>query len=497
MQKKNIFQKKINKLVLSITNTIESFFNFFREKFFYKKNISKSIKTIDKRIFLVLAIICITFISYFSIPAFYDKNKLRAEIENQIFSQYNLEVKLGSSLKYGLLPKPHFYSENTIISYNSYEIAKSNNLKVSIFSNNLFSFSNLKIKNLRFRKTDFKIDSTNIKFFTDQLKNIKNKKRLSFLNSKLFFIDQNDNVIFFSDIKNLNFSFEENSLKKLESKIKIFNIPINIISELDKENKKIITKINSHPLRLGLEGYSNFDNEKFDGQLDLTIINKNKKISYIFKDNFLQFNTNDEKIKGKINIKPFFLSTELNLSPIDFKNISKNDSILINILKSEILNNNNLNGKLTFNIKDMVGVNFFEKTKFIILLEEGNIFIEDFKTTFNNFIRIDLDDTQLIVDNNKLNLAGYVALDFLDVKKFFEHFQISIKDRKYIKKVNFGFLFHLDEKFIEIENLKIDGNTNQKLNDLIKDFNSKKEIIFNKIVLRNSVKDFFKIISMD
>ena len=37
MQKKNIFQKKFNKSVLSITNRIESFFNFFRDNFFNKK----------------------------------------------------------------------------------------------------------------------------------------------------------------------------------------------------------------------------------------------------------------------------------------------------------------------------------------------------------------------------------------------------------------------------------------------------------------------------
>ena len=59
-------------------------------------------------------------------------------MEKQIRDKYNLEVKFDKSLNYGLLPKPHFYSDNTIINYNSKEIAKSNNTRISIFFTNFF-----------------------------------------------------------------------------------------------------------------------------------------------------------------------------------------------------------------------------------------------------------------------------------------------------------------------------------------------------------------------
>ena len=90
MQKKNLFSKKFNKSVLSITKRIESFFNFFSENFFKKKNLSRNFRTIDKKIFLFLAFILIFTVTYFVLPAFYDKNKIKALIENQISNEYNL-----------------------------------------------------------------------------------------------------------------------------------------------------------------------------------------------------------------------------------------------------------------------------------------------------------------------------------------------------------------------------------------------------------------------
>ena len=103
----------------------------------------------------------------------------------------------------------------------------------------------------------------------------------------------------------------------------------------------------------------------------------------------------------------------------------------------------------------------------------------------------------MIVDDNKLKFAGFVTLDFINIKKFFEHYQISIKNRKYIKKIKLGFLFHLDDEFVEIDNLKVDGKLIQNSNQFINDFNSRKDNIFNKIIFRNSVKDFFKLISLE
>ena len=114
MSKKNLFNKKFNKSVLSITKRIESFFNFFKENFFNKKNFSRNLNAIDKRIFFTIATIVIAITGYFLSPSFFDKNKIKAELENQILDQYNLKVKFDATLKYGLFPKPKFQIDISI-----------------------------------------------------------------------------------------------------------------------------------------------------------------------------------------------------------------------------------------------------------------------------------------------------------------------------------------------------------------------------------------------
>ena len=498
MQKKNIFQKSFNKSVISITKRIESFFNFFKVKFFTKKKkYSIILKTIDNRIFLALAVILMTGITYFLLPAFYDKNKIKALIESQILDEYALNVNINKTLRYGLFPKPHFFSNDVIIDYNSNDIAQSNNFKVFISASKFFSLNDLKIKNLIFKQTDFRIKSSNFKFFVDSLDIKKSDQKINFLNSKLFYVDNNDEVLFITNLKKMNFSYQEKIIQKLNSKLNIFNIPLNLFVENNTNEKKFFFEARSHPLRLNIKNESSYNEKTLDGELDLTIINKNKKVKYSLKDNLLNFSSFDEKIYGNINIIPFYLSTNLNLTQVNLKSLAKENSILINILKSEFLNNENLSGKINIIVKDFKGLNFVDKTKFDITFENGEILIKNLKTNFKESVIINLNDTVIYLDDNKLKFAGNVNLDFLNIDNIYKHYQIDKNNRKKLKKINFGYLFNLDEKFVTIDNFEIDGKAYQKLDQFLNDFNFKKDNFLNKVIRRNLVKNFFRNFSLD
>ena len=492
MFKKNKFKKKLDNLVISITKRIESFFNFFKQNFSYKKNFLKKYKILYKKIFFTIVAVFFLVISYFLIPAFYDENKIKAKLEKQIFNQYNLKVKFNKSLSYGLFPKPHFYAKNTIINYKSEEVAKSNYTKILVSVEDFFSLDEIQIKNLIFKKTDFKIDKTNFNFFIDLLNPNKSSYYINFLNSKFFYVDKNDDVIFLINIKNLDYLYQDPSIQKLYSKLNIFNIPISLDVKHDYNEKKFLSELKSHPLRLQIENKSIYDDGILDGLINFNIINKSKKMNYSFENDFLKWNSIDNKIVGEIYVKPFFLSSNLRFLQIDLKNFFKDDSIFVNILKSEILNNKNLNGKISVSTDSFKGVKFLNKIKFTILLEEGNIYIQNLKLAFNKSVNVNLEDSQLIVDGNKIKFSGFVTFNFIDLDDFYRQYQINKNYRKQIKKISFGYFFDLNEKFIEIDNVSIDGAPNQNINRFLDKLNSKKENIFNKIIFKNSIKNFFK-----
>ena len=492
MSKKNLFNKKFSKSVLSFTRRIESFFNFIKENFSYKKNFLKSLKKVDKKIFISLGVIVFTIFSYFLTPLFYDKIKIKNQLETQILNQYNLKVKFEKHLKYGLLPKPHFYSNNTLIKFENKDVASSKKTKIFISMKNLFSSNYIVIKNLSFKQTNFKIRNPDFKFFIDLLNNSKSDQSIDFANSKFFYLDKNEDIVFLIDFKSLYYSYQEKFLNNMKSKLKIFDIPITLKISNNFLNKNLFTEINSYPLRLKVQNNLNYNDKKLKGQLNFQLINNLKKIDYIFKDNSIRFTAGDEKFSTDVNIKPFYVSSNLKFNRIDLRKLFKENSIIINILKSEILNNKNLNGKIDITIKDVKDLNSIKKIKFSINLEEGSIYINNLVTTFKNSVKIIMNDIQLIVENNKLKFAGYISLDFIDISDFYVHYQINRNYRKNIKKIDFGFLLNLDDKFIEIDNLKVNENTNQNLEKFLNQFNLQKQDIFNRIVFRNSVKNFLK-----
>ena len=105
--------KKLKKQLLSINRLIESFFN--KIKFKHIKKTQQ--KLLDNRIAIGIATILFLFISYSLIPTIYNKDKIKVLLKNQILLKFDIEVKFNDKIKYGLFPKPYFYSKNFGLSY--------------------------------------------------------------------------------------------------------------------------------------------------------------------------------------------------------------------------------------------------------------------------------------------------------------------------------------------------------------------------------------------
>ena len=103
----------------------------------------------------------------------------------------------------------------------------------------------------------------------------------------------------------------------------------------------------------------------------------------------------------------------------------------------------------------------------------------------------------MIVVNNKLKFIGDAKLNFINIDNFYSHFQIKKSYRTDIDKISSNFIFNFDDDFIELDELKIEGIEKKIIEEFLYNFNRDRKNIFNKIVLRNTVKEFFKKISLD
>ena len=146
----NNLKKRFIKILISVNELIENFFNSIKNFVNLRKRNKAQFKKIDKKITISLSLTVILISSYFLIPTFYDKNKVRLLLENQLNEKYNLEVRIEDDLNYVLFPKPHFSTKNLIINFNKKDLAVSKNAKIYISFNNFFSLNKIIKRNINF-----------------------------------------------------------------------------------------------------------------------------------------------------------------------------------------------------------------------------------------------------------------------------------------------------------------------------------------------------------
>ena len=416
----NLFIKKLQKRLLSVNELIESFFNSIQRLIKSKKNKKIDIKKIDKKIIYSAASIIVLVITYFLIPTFYDKNRIKLLLENQINNQYNLEVNFKNKLRYGFFPKPHFFSKDLSIIYDEKVIADKNFFRVNISFSNLFSVKQIKIKDIFFKRTEFNINSNYNDFFKKIFISKKNDYGIFFKNSKIFYKNKTGDILFLSKINYLEFLNEEESSNNLmKTNFRIFKIPFSLDLYNDLKINKISSKLKAKKIRLKIENDFDYSNEGKNGLFNLQIINDNFLLKYEIKNNSLNYISKDDNFEGKIDFKPFYFLSNINFKQLNLKKIFNDESIFLNLLNSEILNNQNLNANINISFDSITNSNYLNDFIIRLYLQESRIFFKNSFFKWNDSVLINLEDVDLINDNNQIKFVGIVNFKFLDLTNFF------------------------------------------------------------------------------
>ncbi len=454
-----------------------------------------------------LSAVFFLYLLYLSIPSLYDTGRVQKDLYKSLSDETGLNLSLSSNITYRILPSPHFFIKNTKIFYDkndvSNEIAEIKNLRVFINQKNFFNKDRLIVKKVVMSNANFFVKRQNIDLIRNLLANPFSEKKISIKKSKFFFNDKNNNIVFIYSINDLIFFKDpkENN-KVLKTNGNVFKIPIKFewIKNLDKKNTSSTFKASKIDVDFTNRGYLFNGNYVFENNLN--ILSNNFKTQYKIEKDVIKINSKKSFIKntpisfeGLIELSPFNFILNINAKDIDLEFFFKNTIFLNELLLSNILLNDNLNGKIKIKTDKIYKRKIFNNGEFNITFEEGSF---NFNNSFINneeFLRLHLSETSFLNENEKIYLLGSLELDIYDINQFYRTFPIkkSKKLKREIKKIKFNFTFNLFNSQFLIDKISFIGKNNkvnqsQDVDNIVEDNYKTNFSLSNSILFKNFMK---------
>ena len=491
IKSKSIFKyfKSINR---NINNLLEANLNKLNFKNF--SNLSR-----NRKIILTFVALIVLFISYLLLPAFYKQAEIAKELRNALFSKLNLEFNFSNEFNYNFFPKPHFVINESSISKDQNQLSNIKKLKIYVSADKLFSLKNIEIKDVIIEDANFNLNSKNYNFVLDLLKNDYSDLNFIIKNSNIFFRDDKNEVLFINNIKKIVYYFDVKEKKNnLIAENEIFNIPYKIELQDREDIKNIATKLTLNFLNLKLENQLDYSKEVKLGSSDI-LLNKYKSIlKYEIHKNFVKFYYSEKPqnseylYKGIINLKPFYSnisgqSDELNLSYFVDPN-----SLFVQLLKTQILNNSNIDFQSNLKFKKVKNNSNFKDINFVTKIEEGLIDLDKSIFSWKDYANFNLEDSLIYSKEGELILDGKLSIDINNKNEIFKYLLTPKNYRKEIKNFEFNFSYSFDQKTINLSDIKIDGDFNNEVNEILSTLNLSDSKLQNKIYLKNLLNDAIK-----
>jgi hypothetical protein len=496
MSKHNFFVKFLKKINLFINSLLEKKLNKLNFLFDSDKLL---IFLSFKRIFGFISVLLVIIFSYLSLPYFYNTNNLVNKIKNQLSKNLNFNFAINNDFTYNFFPKPNFVFKQTKFYNNKKIFADVERIKIYISPKHLFSLDNIKIDDVILNNVNFNLNNKNYNFFAKLLNNNFSNFNFEINESNIFYRNIENDVLFINKVNKLKYYFDSKDQKNtLLANCEIFNLPYTIELKDDINEKKIISKLNFEFLNLKLIKELSYKNSYKNGSIKF-IHNKNiSEGKFDIEKNFFNFNYLDKsldsnfKYEGMINFIPFFSEISGDVKKINLNNILNSDSILVQLLKTELLNNKNLNIDTIIKAKKIAPYNDLINLVLNLKIEEGLVDINNTKFSWSNNVEFKISDSLIYVKNNNLTLDGNILINIYDANEVYKFFQTPRNYRKEIKRIKFNFAYNFDQKVTTLNNIKIDDLMNQKVNQILNQFVSKDTLLQNRVYFKNLINEALK-----
>ena len=455
---------------------VKNFNNLIKKTIFKVEN-----KTNDKfhvskfSKYLISAIVVLfIYIFYLSIPLLYDKNWIQNKIVTELGNEFNINLGNSFDFSYRILPKPHYLIRDSKTS-----LAEIKTLNVFISQNNFFNKDSIRINEVVIEEANFSLLSNDLKPLYKDSENKFSKKKIKINDSNVFFKNNLNEVISIIKISNAFLFFDEKNLFNLfDLKGEIFNIPFKLKYENVLNLRKQI-EINAPDLKLKvINDFFKKDENLSSGISNISILSSSINTKFNIKDQIAIFQSDGSRIynskinyNGQLAINPFDLNLKINLYDYKISNLFTPNSIINEFIKSGLLFNENISVQTLVNIKSTKKDEIFNEAKLELRILNGKISFDKSVFINNNIGLMEISNSDLFLDNDKLFLSSNLSIDIKNIDKLYSFLNTSKNSRKNIRNIKLNIIYDFLSNQIELKNIKInDNDVSSQFNNIAEGF---------------------------
>ena len=183
---------------------------------------------------------------------------------------------------------------------------------------------------------------------------------------------------------------------------------------------------------------------------------------------------------------------EILLNEINLNTILGTNAVIVQLLKTEIFNNKNINFKINIHADNVFKNANFKNINFNSNFQEGLIDADNTKFEWRDFADFELLESLIFVKDGELILDGKIKIYINDYKKIYKFLLTPKNYRNKIKEVDFNFTYNFDQRIAELNDIMIDNKINESVNKILNNVVFKKEDLQNKIYFKNLLNEAIK-----
>ena len=186
-----------------------------------------------------------------------------------------------------------------------------------------------------------------------------------------------------------------------------------------------------------------------------------------------------------IKLNPFYANLDINLNTLDFFDLIKSDSLFMQLISSNLINNKNLNYEIKLNANGLDNHRLLKDFVLNLNFIESKLNFDNSRITFDENVNITLNNTEFVSNFENSFFAGELKFEIKNSNNLYKFFQTNKKYRKEINEIKVSFKINLLDNSYFIERITIDNESNDQVENLIKYYNKNNFNIIKRIEIKN------------